>query len=140
MAGHILIGGQHEDPRMMDKQRPDLVKQAIVPDVSMGAHTASLGLAFDENNSFPGKYKGGAFIGQHGSWNRSSFSGYQVAFVAFKNGKPAGEKESFLTGFIADEANKKVYGRPVGVAFTKQGDLLVADDASNIIWRVSAAK
>ncbi len=132
--------GQHEDPRMKDKQRPDLVKQAIVPDVSMGAHTASLGLAFDENNTMPGKYKGGAFIGQHGSWNRSSFSGYQVAFVPFKNGKPAGEREPFLTGFIADEQNKKVYGRPVGVAFTKQNDLLVADDAGNIIWRVSAAK
>ena len=132
--------GQHEDPRLKDKQRLDLVKKAIVPDVSMGAHTASLGLAFDEKGVMPGKYKNGVFVGQHGSWNRSCFSGYQVAFVPFKNGKPIGEKTPFLNGFIADEAAKKVYGRPVGVAFTQQGDLLVADDAGNTIWRVSVNK
>jgi glucose/arabinose dehydrogenase len=128
--------GQHEDPRMKDKQRPDLVKQAIVPDVSMGPHTASLGLAFDDKNIFPGKYQGGAFVGQHGSWNRSSFTGYEVAFVPLKNGKPAGGMEHFLTGFIADSSGKKVHGRPVGVAFSDSGYLLVADDASNIIWCV----
>lgn len=132
--------GQHEDPRMKDKQRPDLVKAAIVPDVSMGAHTASLGLAFDSKNVFTGKYKGGAFIGQHGSWNRSQLSGYQVAFVPFKNGKPTGTVEPFLSGFIADAAKRTVYGRPVGVAFTQRGDMLVADDAANTIWRVSATK
>lgn len=129
--------GQHEDPRLKDKQRPDLVKTAIVPDVDLGAHTASLGLAFDEKNIFPGKYKGGAFIGQHGSWNRSQLVGYRVAFVPFKSGRPAGKVEDFLTGFITGhEAN--VYGRPVGVAFTSDGSLLVADDAGNTIWRVSA--
>jgi glucose/arabinose dehydrogenase len=127
--------GQHEDPRLKDKQRPELVKQAIVPDLSMGAHTASLGLAFDDKQIFPGKYAGGAFIGQHGSWNRSSFSGYQIAFVPFKNGKPNGSPEPFLSGFIADENNKEVYGRPVGVAMAKNY-LLVADDASNTIWCV----
>lgn len=131
--------GQHEDPRMKESQRPDLVKKAIVPDVSLGAHTASLGLAFDAANSFPGKYSGGAFISQHGSWNRSQLSGYKVVFVPFKNGKPSGAPEDFLTGFIAGKDND-VYGRPVGVAFTKSGSLLVADDASNTIWEVKAAK
>jgi glucose/arabinose dehydrogenase len=127
--------GQHEDPRMKDKQQPDMVKRSIVPDLSVGAHTASLGLAFDEKKIFPGQYAGGAFVGQHGSWNRSSFSGYQVGFVPFKNGKPAGPMEPFLGGFIANENNKEVYGRPVGVAFTKHY-LLVADDAANTIWCV----
>ena len=128
--------GQHEDPRMKDKQNPALVQKAIVPDVSMGAHTASLGLAFDENNKFPGRYAGGAFIGQHGSWNRSTLSGYQVAFVPFTKGKPTGKMEPFLTGFIADSAKQKVYGRPVGVCITRQNMMLVADDVSNTIWMV----
>jgi glucose/arabinose dehydrogenase len=129
--------GQHEDPRVKEK-RPDLVAKTIVPDVPVGSHTASLGLAFDEHNQMPGKYKGGAFIGQHGSWNDSKLVGYQVAFVPFKDGEPTAGMEPFLTGFIDDSSNKKVYGRPVGVAFTKDGALLVADDASNTIWRVSA--
>lgn len=131
--------GQHEDPRMKDSQRLDLVKKAIIPDVALGAHTASLGLAFDENNSMPGKYSGGAFIGQHGSWNRSQLSGYKVVFIPFKNGKPAGQPEDFLTGFIVGK-DKDVYGRPVGVAFTKGGSLLVADDAGNKIWEVRVSK
>jgi glucose/arabinose dehydrogenase len=129
--------GQHPDPRLKDRQRPDLVKKAIVPDVNMGPHTASLGLAFDEKLAWPGSYKGAAFIGQHGSWNRAELSGYQVVFVPFKNGKPAGEMRPFLTGFIADKKNRKVYGRPVGVAFDRTGALLVADDAGGAIWRVS---
>jgi len=103
----------------------------------MGAHTASLGLAFDEKDAWPGEYKGGAFIGQRGSWNRASLAGYQVAFVPFKNGKPTGPMQPFLTGFIADRASRKVYGRPVGVAFDRTGALLVTDDAGNSIWRVS---
>ena len=127
--------GQHEDPRMKDKQQPDLVKKAIVPDVALGAHTASLGLAFDEQNALPGKYNGGAFIGQHGSWNRSSLVGYKVAFVPFSGGKPASGPEDFLTGFMTGEDNK-VYGRPVGLAFTQKGALLVADDAGNTVWMV----
>lgn len=129
--------GQHEDPRLKDKQRPDLVKTAIVPDVNLGAHTASLGLAFDEKSVFPGKYKGGAFIGQHGSWNRSQLVGYKVAFVPFKNGRPSGGAEDFLTGFLTGQETD-AYGRPVGVAFSQDGALLVADDAGNTIWRVSA--
>ncbi len=130
--------GTHEDPRLKG-QAPDLVKKTIVPDVSLGAHTASLGLAFDEKNKFPSKYNGGAFIGQHGSWNRSQLSGYKVVFVPFKNGKPSGPMEDFLTGFITGQ-DKDVYGRPVGVAFAQDGSLLVADDAGNTIWRVSVAK
>ncbi len=130
--------GSHEDPRLKG-QAPDLVKKTIVPDVSLGAHTASLGLAFDEKKNFPGKYAGGAFIGQHGSWNRSQLSGYKVVFVPFKNGKPTGPMEDFLTGFITGQ-DKDVFGRPAGVAFTQDGSLLVADDAGNTIWRVAAKK
>jgi len=111
-----------------------------VPDITLGSHTASLGLVFDDKNSFPEKYKGGAFIGQHGSWNSSKLVGYQIAFVPFKNGKPSGDVEPFLTGFVADKENNKIYGRPVGVAFTSDGTLLVADDAGNTIWRVSYKK
>ena len=127
--------GQNEDPRLKGKN-PDLVQKAIVPDVPLTAHSASLGLTFNNKNAFPEKYKNGAFIGQHGSWNRSELVGYKVAFVPFNNGKPSGKPEEFLTGFITGEENK-VYGRPVGLAFTSHGDLLVADDASNTIWRVS---
>jgi glucose/arabinose dehydrogenase len=129
--------GQHEDPRLKG-QHPELVKSAIVPDLALGAHTASLGLAFYTDTKFPGKYQGGAFIGQHGSWNRSKLAGYKVVFVPFRNGRPAAEREDFLTGFIADEAKSEVYGRPVGVAVANDGALLVADDVSGTIWRVSA--
>jgi len=127
--------GPNEDPRMKG-QRPDLVAKTLVPDVPVGAHTASLGLAFYTGNAFPAKYQGGAFVGQHGSWNRSTFSGYKVLFIPFKNGKP-GAPEDFLTGFIADEEQSLVYGRPVGVTVMKDGSLLVADDSGNTIWRVS---
>ncbi len=129
--------GPHEDPRIKE-QKPALVKKALVPDVNLGAHTASLGLAFNSKKQFPGKYTGGAFVGQHGSWNRSALVGYQVGFVSFANGKPTSPVEPFLTGFIADSTNKNVYGRPVGVAFNKNG-LLVADDAGNTIWMVKPA-
>lgn len=129
--------GQHEDPRMKG-QKPDLVARAIVPDVATGAHTASLGLTFYNSDKFPGKYRNGAFIGQHGSWNRSELSGYKVAFVPFSNNKPAGKPEDFLTGFIADLGKGEVYGRPVGVAVAPDGALLVADDVSGMVWRVAA--
>jgi glucose/arabinose dehydrogenase len=135
--------GQHIDPRIAEnkqKQRPDLVKKAIVPDVSLGAHTASLGLIFSTNKSFPKPYHDGAFIGQHGSWNRSVLSGYKVVFVPFSNGKPSGKPQDFLTGFLADSAKKEVHGRPVNLATAKDGALLVADDAGNAIWRVSMSK
>lgn len=127
--------GPHEDPRLKG-QRPDLVAKTVVPDVSVGPHTASLGLSFYTATAFPAHYHGGAFIGQHGSWNRSSFSGYRVIFVPFANGK-AGVPEDFLTGFIANESTNEVYGRPVGVFTMPDGSLLVADDAGNTIWRVS---
>jgi glucose/arabinose dehydrogenase len=127
--------GAHEDPRRQG-ERPDLVKKTLVPDVALASHSASLGLAFYDKEAFPQKYRNGAFIGQHGSWNRSAFSGYKVVFVPFRNGKPAGKPEDFLTGFIVNEED--VYGRPVGVTVLKDGSMLVADDASNTIWRISA--
>lgn len=127
--------GQHEDPRLAG-QRPDLVKRAIAPDVALGSHTASLGLAFYGGRSFPAKYQGGAFVGQHGSWNRSRPSGYKVVFVPFKAGKPTGEVEDFLTGFMENAEQNEVHGRPVGVAVAADGSLLVADDSGGKIWRV----
>jgi len=130
--------GQHEDPRMKDKQRPDLVSKAIVPDVPLGSHTASLGLVFYNGAQFPARYRNGAFVGQHGSWNRSELSGYKVVFVPFKDGRPSGPPEDFLTGFIADAGKSQVYGRPVGTAVLADGSLLVTDDDANTIWRISA--
>ncbi len=132
--------GKNADPRMKDEPRPDLVSKTIVPDVALGSHTASLGLAFYDKQSFPSKYHNGAFIGQHGSWNRSALAGYKVMFVPFANGKPSGAPEDFLTGFIADASKSEVYGRPVCVAVLDDGSLLVTDDVSNLIWRISRKK
>jgi glucose/arabinose dehydrogenase len=132
--------GQHEDPRMKDKQRPDLVQKAIVPDMPLGSHTASLGLLFYDGKTFPQKYHNGAFITQHGSWNRSILSGYKVVFVPFKNGKPSGPPEDFLTGFIDDLSESKVHGRPVGIAVLADGSMLISDDVNNMVWRVAANK
>jgi glucose/arabinose dehydrogenase len=131
--------GQNEDPRKKG-QRADLVAKAIKPDYALGAHTAALGLAFYDGKTFPPRYHGGAFIGMHGSWNRSKMVGYQVAFVPFRNGTPAGPLEDILTGFIADESKFEAYGRPVGVTVAPDGSLLVADDAGGKVWRVSAKK
>ena len=128
--------GQNIDARI-ENTKPELVKRAIIPDVALGAHTASLGLAFYDQKIFPKKYHNGAFIGQHGSWNRSEISGYKVVFVPFSGGKPSGKPEDFLTGFVSDKRNEEVYGRPVGVTVLKDGSILVADDASHIIWRIS---
>lgn len=128
--------GKHEDPGHIG-ERPDLVNRSITPDLSLGPHTASLGLAFYTGKKYPAHYQGGAFIGQHGSWNSSNLVGYKVVFAPFANGKPTGKVEDFLTGFIADPVNKKVYGRPVGVAVLPDGSILVADDSGNKIWRVS---
>lgn len=128
--------GQNIDPRVSEK-RPDLVAKALVPEVPLGSHTASLGLAFCTKKSFPKRYQNGAFIAQHGSWNRSLLSGYRVVFVPFENGIPTGKPEDFLTGFIIT-ADKKVHGRPVGVTEMPDGSLLVTDDVCNTIWRVSA--
>jgi len=130
--------GQHEDPRMKDHQRPDLVSKAIVPDVPIGSHTASLGLLFYTDKSFPSRYQNGAFITQHGSWNRSVISGYKVIFIPFRNGKPSGAPEDFLTGFTDNLEKSTVHGRPVGIALLNDGSMLVSDDSSNTIWRVKA--
>jgi len=130
--------GQHEDPRIKEAdKKPELVAKAITPDVPLGAHTASLGLVFYTGSEFPSSYHNGAFVGQHGSWNRSTLSGYKVVFVPFANGKPSGKPQDFLTGFIADEGKSEVFGRPVGVAVAADGSLLVADDGGKVIWKVS---
>ena len=129
--------GQHPDPKN-GTQKPDMVKKTITPDFALGSHTASLGLAFYTGKTFPSKYQGGAFIGQHGSWNSSKLVGYKVTFVPFVNGKPQNIMEDFLTGFIADPVKQEVYGRPVGIAVAKDGSILVADDSGNKIWQVKA--
>jgi glucose/arabinose dehydrogenase len=128
--------GHHVDVRV-DPQRPDLVAKAIVPDYALGAHTASLGLTFNTGNLFPQDMAGGAFVGQHGSWNRKPRAGYKVIFVPFANGKPSGKPQDVLTGFLS--ANGEAQGRPVGVRIDKHGALLVADDVGNTIWRVTPA-
>jgi hypothetical protein len=126
--------GQHVDVRV-DPQRPDLVAKAIPPDYALGAHTASLGLTFNTGNLFPQDMAGGAFVGQHGSWNRKPRAGYKVIFVPFANGKPSGGPRDVLTGFL--NADGEAQGRPVGVKIDKQGALLVADDVGNAVWRVT---
>jgi hypothetical protein len=126
--------GQHVDDRV-SPGRPDLVAKAIAPDYALGAHTASLGLTFNTSTLFPQDMAGGAFIGQHGSWNRKPRAGYKVIFVPFADGKPSGPPRDILTGFLDDKGDAR--GRPVGVRIDKQGALLVADDVGNTIWRVS---
>jgi glucose/arabinose dehydrogenase len=129
--------GQHVDVRV-EPQNPGLVAKAIAPDYAVGPHTASLGLTFAEGNRLPAQFKEGAFIGQHGSWNRKPHSGYKVIFVPFSSGKPSGPPVDVLTGFLNNE--EKAMGRPVGVVIDRQGDLLVADDVGNKVWRVSATQ
>ncbi|PQP06469.1 sorbosone dehydrogenase [Pseudomonas frederiksbergensis] len=129
--------GQHVDVRV-EPQNPDLVAKAIAPDYAVGPHTASLGLTFAEGSKLPAPFTQGAFIGQHGSWNRKPHSGYKVIFVPFSAGKPSGQPVDVLTGFLNNE--EKAMGRPVGVVIDQQGGLLVADDVGNKVWRVSAAK
>ncbi|MGV8843585.1 MAG: PQQ-dependent sugar dehydrogenase [Pseudomonas sp.] len=126
--------GQHVDERVKP-QRPDLVAKAIVPDYALGAHTASLGLHFYTGDLLPRRYRNGAFIGQHGSWNRKELSGYKVIFVPFTNGEPAGPPEDILTGFTTVDGDAQ--GRPVGVIEASDGAILVADDVGNVIWRVA---
>jgi glucose/arabinose dehydrogenase len=126
--------GRHVDERVKE-MRPDLVAKAIVPDYALGSHTAPLGLVFYDGKQFPAEYVGGAFVGLHGSWNRTPRSGYKVIFVPFADGKPSGLPKDFLTGFLSDDGD--AYGRPVGVAVGKDGALLVADDVGNTIWRVA---
>lgn len=103
----------------------------------VGAHTASLGLAFNTGSMFPERYSNGMFVAQHGSWNRSALSGYKVVFIPFKDGRPNGDPQDFLTGFIDNIENSEVHGRPVCVAFLADGSMLLTDDVSNTIWRVA---
>jgi len=128
--------GQHVDARVKP-QNPELVAKAIVPDYALGNHTASLGLTFSSGNLLPQELSSGAFIGQHGSWNRKPHSGYKVIFVRFVDGKPSGQPIDVLTGFL--DANENARGRPVQVAIDKAGGLLVADDVGNTVWRVTPA-
>jgi glucose/arabinose dehydrogenase len=128
--------GQHVDERVQP-QRPDLVAKAIPPDYALSSHVAPLGLVFDTGDSLPANYKGGAFVGEHGSWDRPALNGYKVVFVPFKDGKPAGMAQDIVTGFLNDRNEAR--GRPVGVTLDKAGDLLIADDVGNTVWRVRAA-
>lgn len=126
--------GQHLDPRV-HPQRPDLVATAVMPDYALSSHVAPLGLAFNTSAALGDKYGGGAFIGEHGSWNRAEFNGYEVVFVPFAGGKPNGKTEPFVTDFLNEKGQTR--GRPVGVAFDKTGALIIADDLGNTVWRVS---
>jgi glucose/arabinose dehydrogenase len=128
--------GQNVDARVKEQQ-PDLVAKAIKPDYGLGAHVAALGLTFNDGALLPQEYRGGAFVGLHGSWNRKPMSGYKVIYVPFSGGKPAGRPLDVLTGFV--NVDGEAQGRPVGVAMDKAGALLVADDVGNTIWRVTAA-
>jgi glucose/arabinose dehydrogenase len=128
--------GPHVDTRVKE-QKPDIVAKAIVPDYGLGSHVAALGLTFDEARLLPAAYRGGAFIGLHGSWNREPRSGYKVIHVPFSNGKPSGEPQDVLTGFVDTDGN--ALGRPVGVAFDKTGALVVADDVGDRVWRITPA-
>lgn len=128
--------GQHVDERV-SPPRPDLVAKAVAPDYALGSHTASLGLVFADGNRLTPAFAQGAFIGQHGSWNRKPPSGYKVIFVPFKGGRPAGAPIDVLTGFLSEDGD--AYGRPVGVAIDAKGALLVADDVGNVVWRVTAS-
>jgi glucose/arabinose dehydrogenase len=128
--------GAREDPRHRGR-RPDLVARTIAPDFALGAHTATMAIVFYQGTAFPGRYRGGAFVSQRGSWNRREFAGYRVVFVPFRDGRPSGPAEDFLTGFLVPNRDE-AYGRPVGLAVLPDGSLLVADDAGDRIWRVTA--
>jgi glucose/arabinose dehydrogenase len=127
--------GQHLDPRVKP-QRPDLVATAIVPDYALSSHVAPLGLVFDTGQNLPAHFSGGAFIGEHGSWNRDILNGYKVIWVPFANGKPSGMAEDVVTGFLDGQGN--AHGRPVALTLDTSGALLIADDVGNTVWRVSA--
>jgi glucose/arabinose dehydrogenase len=128
--------GQHVDPRVRP-QRPDLVGKAIPPDYALSSHVAALGLAFYTGSSFPALFRGGAFVGEHGSWNRHELNGYKVVFIRFAGGRPMGQPMNFVAGFIDSKGNAR--GRPVGVAVDRTGALIIADDVGNTVWRVSYA-
>jgi glucose/arabinose dehydrogenase len=127
--------GDHVDVRV-HPPRPEMVEQAIAPDYALSSHVAPLGMAFTMGSAMPEAFANGAFVGEHGSWNRTFFNGYKVVYIPFENGMPAGMAEDVVTGFLdGDQAR----GRPVGVAIDGTGALLIADDAGNTVWRVAAA-
>jgi len=134
---YSYIGG-NVDPRVQP-QKPEHVAKAIIPDVLLGAHVAPLQFAFYTGKQFPESYRGGAFVAEHGSWNRATRAGYQVAFVAFKDGKASADPVPFLTGLVPDPSGRNVNGRPVGVAVASDGALLVSDDGAGVVYRVSYA-
>ncbi|MGC1483358.1 MAG: sorbosone dehydrogenase family protein [Candidatus Acidiferrum sp.] len=131
--------GSNVDDRVKP-QKPELVARAIIPDVLLGAHVAPLQFAFYTGKQFPESYWGGAFVAEHGSWNRATRAGYQIAFVAFEDGKPSADPIPFMTGLVPNPNGPDVYGRPVGVAVAPDGSLLVADDGAGKIYRISVAK
>jgi glucose/arabinose dehydrogenase len=131
--------GDNVDPRV-NPQKPELVSKAIVPDVLLGAHRAPLQFAFYTGKQFPASYQGGVFLAEHGSWNRSTRAGYQVVFIPFKDGKPSGDPQPFLTGLVPDPTKGNVNGRPVGVTTAPDGSLLVSDDGAQVVYRISVAK
>jgi glucose/arabinose dehydrogenase len=128
--------GQNVDSRVTP-QRPDLVAKAIKPDYALGSHVAALGLWFSQSNALPEKYHNGAFVSEHGSWDRSPLSGYRVIHIAFQQGRPVGLPEPVVTGFHSDD-EEQLYGAPVGLAQDQEGALLIADDVGDTIWRVTA--
>jgi glucose/arabinose dehydrogenase len=130
--------GQHVDQRVKE-QRPDLVAKAIKPDYAIASHVAPLGLLFYTGSNLPSSYRGGAFIGEHGSWDRSPLSGYKVSFVRFVDGRPTGPVEPVVTGFYSKDESS-LYGAPVGLAQGADGALLIADDVGNAVWSVNASK
>src|SRR5437868_4929887 len=126
--------GPHVDPRVRPL-RSEWVAKAIVPDYALSSHVAPLGLAFYTGANFPAGFRGGAFVGEHGSWNRAELNGYQVVFIRFAGGRPVGRPYNFVTGFLGPDGNAR--GRPVGVAVDRTGALLIADDVGNTVWRVT---
>ena len=130
---------QREDPRRKG-ERPDLVRKTLVPDVLIQAHSAVLGLVFYDGKAFPAEYRGDAFVALHGSWNRAKRTGYKIIRIRFKNGRPLGGYDDFLTGWMLDEDRPEVWGRPVGLLVLKDGSMLITDDGANKVWRVSYNK
>jgi glucose/arabinose dehydrogenase len=128
--------GQNEDPRLVGK-RPDLVAKAIVPEVLFEAHAAAVGMVFYTGQMFPEKYRGDAFVAMHGSYNRIKRTGYKIVRVPFKDGRPEGGYENFMVGWVQDDLGKNVWGRPAGLTMLRDGSLLVVDDGSKKVWRVS---
>jgi len=127
--------GSHVDERI-HPPRPDMVEKAIAPDYALSSHVAALGMTFSMNSALPAAYANGAFVGEHGSWNRNAFNGYKVVYIPFENGRPNGTAQDVVTGFLSGDQAR---GRPVGVGIDGTGALLVADDAGNTVWRVAAA-